>query len=131
MTKKKITAKRPAFYPEAFKRQVIEEHLRTGIPKSLLQEKHGICGKSAIFNWMRALGYTPGSARTLILAAKRPIVLEKERTLTGDADDPRQRIEQLERQLEDERLRSEMYLRMIEIAETEYKVPIRKKPGTK
>jgi hypothetical protein len=35
------------------------------------------------------------------------------------------------RQLEDERLRSEMYLRMIEIAETEYKVPIRKKPGTK
>ena len=131
MTKNKRTPKAPTFYTEAFKRHVVEEHLRTGAPKCHIQEKYGIHGKSAIFNWMVALGYASVSPRTPILPPKRPIVLEKKQTFTDGADSPQQRIEQLERQLEDERLRSEMYLRMIEIAETEYKVPIRKKPGTK
>lgn len=131
MTKNKSKVKRPTFYTEAFKRHVVEEHLRTGSPKCHIQEKYGIHGKSAIFNWMLALGYAPVSPRTLILPPKRVIVLEKKHKPAEGSDDARQRIEELERQLEDERLRSEMYLRMIEIAETEYKVPIRKKPGTK
>lgn len=118
-------------YPEPFKRLVVEEHIRTGTPKCHLQEKYGIRGKSAIFLWMQDLGYVPGVAKIPILFAKKPSILKKRPTDTDGADEPRQRIEQLEQQLEDERLRSEMYLRMIEIAETEYKVPIRKKPGTK
>ena len=128
-----ITKRRESacFYPEAFKRQVIDEHLRTGMPKSWVQQKHGIRAKSAILIWMRDLGYVPVGQRTLILPPKRLIVLEEKHAPSVDTDDPRKRIEQLERQLEDERLRSEMYLRMIEIAETEYKLPIRKKPGTK
>ena len=128
-----ITRRResPCFYPEAFKRQVIEEHLRTGMPKSWIHRKHGIRAKSAILIWMRDLGYLPGTDKKPILPVKRPRILEKKPMDTGGTDDARQRIEQLERQLQDERLRSEMYLRMIEIAETEYRVPIRKKPGTK
>jgi len=42
-----------------------------------------------------------------------------------------ERIRELERQLEDEKLRSEAYQRIIEKAEKELKVPIRKKPNTK
>ena len=41
------------------------------------------------------------------------------------------RIKHLEQCLEDEKLRCMMYSRMIDIAETEYKIPIRKKPNTK
>jgi hypothetical protein len=41
------------------------------------------------------------------------------------------RIKDMERRLEDEKLRSMMYSRMIDIAEKEYKIPIRKKPNTK
>lgn len=128
-----ITRRREShsFYPEAFKRQVIEEYLRSGMPKAWVQKKHGIRAKSAILIWMRDLGYVPVGQRTLILPPKRLIVLEEKHTPSVDTGDPVQRIEQLERELEDERLRSEMYLRMIEIAETEYKLPIRKKPGTK
>jgi hypothetical protein len=40
-------------------------------------------------------------------------------------------IKQLERKLEDEKLRSEAYKSMIEIAEKELKISIRKKPNTK
>ena len=42
-----------------------------------------------------------------------------------------EKIKELERQLEDEKLRSEAYQRIIEKAEKELKVPIRKKPNTK
>jgi hypothetical protein len=41
------------------------------------------------------------------------------------------RIKQLERQLEDSQLKEEAYRRMIDIAEKELKISIRKKPNTK
>jgi len=41
------------------------------------------------------------------------------------------RIKELERQLEDEQIRSVGYSKMIDIAEEQLKVSIRKKPGTK
>jgi hypothetical protein len=42
-----------------------------------------------------------------------------------------EKIRELERQLEDEKLRSEAYQRIIEKAEKDFKVPIRKKPNTR
>ena len=41
------------------------------------------------------------------------------------------RIKELERQLEDEQLRSDAFNRMIDIAEKELQIPIRKKSNTK
>ena len=41
------------------------------------------------------------------------------------------KIRELEKQLEDEKIRTGMLSRMIDIAETEFKVPTRKKPSTK
>lgn len=41
------------------------------------------------------------------------------------------RIKKLERLLADEQLRSEAYQRIIDIAEKEFHIPIRKKPNTK
>ncbi|MGN6266581.1 MAG: hypothetical protein ACTHM5_12945 [Ginsengibacter sp.] len=42
-----------------------------------------------------------------------------------------QQIELLKKELEDAKLQAEGYRRMIEIAESELKIPIRKKPNTK
>ncbi len=42
--------------------------------------------------------------------------------------DLQKKIQQLERQLEDEKLRSELYLRIIEKAEAELKIQIKKSP---
>jgi hypothetical protein len=41
------------------------------------------------------------------------------------------KIRELERQLAEEKLRSEAYARIIDKAEKELKIPIRKKPNTK
>jgi len=48
-----------------------------------------------------------------------------------DEHELHKRIRELERQLAEEKLRSEAYARIIDKAEKELKIPIRKKPNTK
>jgi hypothetical protein len=53
------------------------------------------------------------------------------KTNSNNRDDPKllqKRVAELERQLQDEKLRSEAYRRMIEKAEKELHIQIRKKP---
>ena len=58
--------------------------------------------------------------------------MSKKSTQPGRTEQELQaRIKELERRLEDEQLRSEGYSRIIDIAEKEYNIPIRKKPNTK
>ena len=121
-------------YSLDFKHEVIEEYLRTGDSKAFLERKHGIKIKSGIIRWMRQLGYEDIHqkagylGKTIIppLAAKR---IKKD--VSGSPQELESRIKELERLLEDEQLRSEAYQRIIDIAEKEYHIPIRKKPNTK
>jgi transposase-like protein len=121
-------------YSLEFKRTVIEEYLRTGDSKLSLQKKFDIKIKSGINRWMRQLGYEdihqkPGYLTTTIippLATKKPLTNEP-----GSNHELEKRIKELERLLEDEQLRSEAYERIIDIAEKEFHIPIRKKPNTK
>ncbi len=50
---------------------------------------------------------------------------------TDDVQVLRARIEELEEQLRHEKMRSEAYSTMIDLAESTFKVPIRKKSGAK
>ena len=52
-------------------------------------------------------------------------------TNSTDIDELRKKIKELEQQLQDEKLRSEAYERIIEKAEKELKLPIRKKFDTR
>jgi transposase-like protein len=120
-------------YSTSLKRKVIEEYLNTGVTKISLITKYGIRSKGGIQKWMRDLGYTDiyrkagylhsNSIPTLSLKKKKPS------PATEQSQDSR--IKELERLLEDEQLRSEAYSRMIDIAERDYKISIRKKPSTK
>ena len=122
-------------YSLEFKRAVIEEYLRTGESKASLEKKHGIKIKSGIIRWMQKLGYEDIPQKKarylntpihLSLAAKKP---HTDQSASHQALE--KRIKELERLLEDEQLRSEAYQRIIDIAEKEYHIPIRKKPNTK
>ena len=118
-------------YTEAFKRSVIEEFLSGDLSKIELRRKYNIGGKSAILTWMRQLGYCghnpvpkkpkfESTSLEISMAApeKSNLELQKE-------------INDLKRKLEDEKLRSEAYLRIIQKAEEELKTSIKKKRGTK
>ena len=136
MEEKQVKPKRtPAIlYSEAYKRQIIEEYLHTGIPKMQLQEKYGIKFKSAIATWMKLLGYVDIYQNSSNLPIVNPTELPKKNSYKKrepPADTLEKENSLLKRQLEDERIRSEMYNRMIDIAEQQYKIPIRKNSNTK
>ena len=118
-------------YSEAFKRKVIEEYLATGTPKQQLLAKYGITYKGAFQAWMPALGYVdtlrlPEFARSGVSLA-HALQMPKEENINT----LKRRIKELQRELEDEKLRSEAYARLIELAEREQRVSIRKKDNTK
>jgi transposase len=121
-------------YDRAFKEKVINEYLVTGCTKMFLIRKYKIQFKSAVQTWMRILGYTdPRQGLQLpkfgkIIFSPLPKQLK---TTNKKAADLQKKIRELERQLEDEKLRSEAYARVIDKAEQELKIPIRKKPNTK
>lgn len=111
-------------YSNAFKLRVIEEVLKGQLSKEQAQRKHGIRGKSAILNWMRKFGL---SEQTRLPDNFERMKEEKE----TDKESLNKRIKDLERALEEAQLKAEGYSRMIDIAERELKIKIRKKPSTK
>ena len=90
-----------------------------------LGEKYGI-GKTTIHRWVREFRgqsskLTPPSKDVNLPAMKKP---QKDKGLPSD-------VAALQKELEQERLRVKLLTAMINIAEEELKIPIRKKYGTK
>lgn len=120
-------------YSELFRRKVIEEYLRTGASKMSLLKKYDIRFKSAIQKWMEQLGYIDIHQKGGYLPpATIPALPSKKKQISPTSGQSQEaRIKELKCLLEDEQLRSEAYSRMIDIAEKEFNIPIRKKPNTK
>jgi len=128
---KQIEGKVIQLYSEEFKRKVIEEYLSTGIPKMDLLRKYGIKTKSGIQRWMKKFGYTDIHQLSGIKFARVILSCVPKKIDLNNNDELQKRIKELERQLEDEKLRSEAYARMIEKVKKKLKISIRKKTGTK
>ena len=123
-------------YSEAFKRQVIEEYLATGCSQKSLLRKYEIAAKGVFLQWMRQLGYCDQPAdSTKKFTFKEPtfyaMPCQSSSLNTSEAAALQQKIAELQRALQDERLRSQAYLLMLEKAEKELRFPIRKKFSTK
>ena len=118
-------------FTETLKRQVIEYYLSNYVTKTEVWEK--FVGKDEergrILRWMRQLGYATEKIH------RRPYlnVMKKDQNKTSSKDmisDP-QLVEELRKQLEEEKLKAISYSKMIDIAEKEFKISIRKKSNTK
>ena len=124
-------------YSEKFKRKVIEEYLRIGCTKMDLVRKYKIRSKSGITSWMQELGYEDINRkmyyfevlnRATLMAGKKS---KKQKTPVNEQTVLLEKIKLLELKLEEEKLRSEMFSRMVEIAEKDLNIPIRKKYSTR
>jgi hypothetical protein len=123
-------------FTESFKRSIVDMVNCGAISKEEARRTYGIKGKSVILLWQLNfqkygrcslnLGIDP--IRLKELKPTQPLKPAEPET---SQDELKARIRQLERQLEDEQLRSEAYNRMIDIAEKELKISIRKKSNTK
>lgn len=108
-------------YEEGFKRQVVAEVMRGDISQSAARRKYGILGHSTIKKWIVKYEGIPKPTK-LWPMAKTPKLSPEEYE---------KRIRELERMLEDERLRRVGYEQMIKIAERELDIRIEKKSDTK
>ena len=136
---KKTGEKKPpnpaTFYSVEFKKKVITDYIESGITKQEILDKYGIRANSAIQEWMRKLGITDPYGKKDYLGLPNPNRLKKKKPDLSEVELENyalnKRIKELEKQLSDEKIRSEMYSRIIEIAEKDLKLNIRKKLDTK
>jgi len=114
-------------YPDELKQRVIQEYLETDISQVALQKKYGIRGNACILKWMRKFGIEKPSEREIeILHA-----MTKESKKPTQELELENRIKELEKKLEHEKLRSMALDTLIDIAERKYKISIRKNSGAK
>lgn len=125
---------RRTFYSLELKHQICKDHIENGLSLRDCVGKYNLSSHSLVHDWLRQLGYIAGANRRTRSAyigienfKSLPDKPKKNRPLTPD----QQQIELLKKELEDAKLQAEGYRRMIEIAETELKIPIRKKLNTK
>jgi len=111
------------YFTNALKLRIVQEVLSGSISQTAARSKYGIKGHSAILKWMRKFGYTGDSYQTTEVM--------KSKELSDDPADLKLRIKELEKALKNAKLSSEAYSTMIDIAEQEFKIPIRKKFVTK
>jgi transposase len=125
---------RKRYYSIELKHKICKEHIDESICLAELVLKYNLSCHSLIHDWLRKLGYIPGvdrRTRSAYIGIENFSELKNKSEKKGPKTAEQQEIESLKKQLEDTRLQVEGYRRMIEIAETELKLPIRKKRNTK
>ncbi len=108
-------------YSESFKLGVIARVVSGEFTREDARIEFGIGGNSSILEWMKKYGYytDPPNQSAMTKPPKK----------TGP-EDLIKKVRQLEKQLHKERIRSEFYKTMIDVAERELGIPIRKKSDT-
>lgn len=116
-------------FGESERRKVIEEYLLGGKSKAVIWRQYTgqTHERGQLMRWMKQLGYLDNTVSEEIVSLQP--MPEENRQLSQE--ELKARIKQLERQLQDSQLKEEAYRRMIDIAEKELKISIRKKPDTK
>lgn len=145
---KKIIQKAQKYFTVAEKHKIIQELISTQCTKVEIWEKY--TGEEEehgqLLRWMRQLGYNTGikTRRPNIVSNLYPMAQRKIKSDNPDSyrevnnDDEsfenlqlKKRIAELEKQLKDAELKAIAFSTMVDIAEKEFKIPIRKKLNTK
>lgn len=114
-------------YSESFKSQIIKELLEQKSSIIELSKYYGVPSMT-ITRWIDK--FTNGN-NSISLEGQTHVELKKENQQEGSKEALEKRIEKLESMLEEEKLRSKAYKKMIEIAQKRFNISIEKKSGTK
>ena len=118
---------------------IIQEMLSTNCSRAEIwrkytgqSEEHGF-----LLRWMRQLGYPTELATKRLTFGGNNSLMAKKQTTTIKSEDSfeilqlKKRISELENQLKDAEMKAIAFSTMVDIAEKEFKIPIRKKLNTK
>ena len=125
---------RKNYYSIELKHKICKEHIEDGVCLADLVRKYNLSCHSLIHDWLRKLEYIEGldrKTRSAYIGIENFSELKAKANKKELRTAEQQEIDSLKKQLEDAKMLAEGYRRIIEIAETELKLPIRKKPNTK
>jgi transposase len=136
----KIIIQKPnKYFTETEKHQIIQELLESGCTKVEIWQKY--TGQNEehgqLLRWMRKLGYdTSVKTRRPNFTRNIPIMAKKKKIESQGIEDfevlqMKKRIAELENQLKDAEMKAIAFSTMVDIAEKEFNIPIRKKYNTK
>lgn len=115
-------------------KEAVREYLVDGIPYRALAKKYGV-SRSTINKWVlihQGIHNIPRSlAQVSYDLQQKNLGKNSKQVIKEDQSDLEKKIEVLEKQLEWEKLRSLALDTLINVAERELNIDIRKKPGTK
>ena len=114
-------------YTDDFKLKVVQEYLMNDATVSDMQRKYGIKSGSCISDWIRKFGLNTPTQREIELQS----AMKEQNQRTPREQELEQRVKQLEKELEKERLRTLVLNTMIDIAERDLKIKVRKNSGAK
>jgi transposase len=114
--------KKVNYYSDEFKKGVVDEVLNGILSKEEARCKYGIKGSSAVLNWIRKFDGNKSKS----MKPKKNSVESGNSFEELEAENAR-----LKQELDIEQLRNRALNVMIDIAERQFKIPIRKKPGAK
>lgn len=106
-------------YSEEFKRMVCQEYMEGTALRHSLERKYNL-GRSRLTCWLKSYG----------LEIKKADFVSLHMPVKNEPDQSKE-IKDLKKQLADALLEKELYQKMIEVAERELKINIRKKSNTK
>jgi len=110
------------YYSDGFKKSVVDEVLKGVLSKEEARCKYGIKGSSAVLNWIRKFD----GNESRFMKSKSNSVKSGKSAEELEAENAR-----LRQELDIEQLRNRALNVMIDIAENQFKIPIRKKSGAK
>ena len=114
-------------FTDELKLQVVQEYLNTNASQEEINKKYSISNKNSITKWMRKFDLKAPSEQQIEL--QRAMGKQKEKTayeLELEA-----KVKKLAQQLDHQELKALALSTMIDIAERELKISIRKKSGAK
>lgn len=124
MTGQKKKVKARGCYPEELKRKIAKEYLAGKASAGYLAEEHGLKNKGVVVEFVKWY------RRKDELYAQNQAAMPSKKA-TPQEHSAQEEIQQLKRQLELSKLKVEALETMIDIAEKEFQIEIRKKSGAK
>lgn len=114
-------------YTDEFKLQVVHEYLNTNASQEEINKKYSIVNKNSITKWMRKFDQQAPSDEQIELQR----TMGKQKAKTTYELELEAKVKKLEQQVDYQELKALALSTMIDIAERELKISIRKKSGAK
>lgn len=113
-------------YSEEFKWKVVQEVLSGKLTKEEARKVYSIKGNCTVLYWMRAFSGVADYRSGGVVSTN---VMEMAKT--SKLQDARKEIASLKQELERERMRADLWQKVVEVAEEELQIDIRKKFGAR